>query len=200
MCYPLMLCKLASVIRCDRLEMLSHVGQQQPPYRLDQRIAFLPYLSFPMMRKFVLRSTIVRMALLSLSTMKPISQSPNQLPSASLGRSCMFTLFLMPGAWSHACTGGCGDTLSCVGSLRQAYRLRCCGSSCKWFREISSHLPLPSSRISVWETLLPSDELFYTPGERLTHGTVPRSTMHTAPRKDIGLVPDILTVHCRIAS
>ena len=153
MCYPLMLCKLASVIRCDRLEMLSHVGQQQPPYRLDQRIAFLPYLSFPMMRKFVLRSTIVRMALLSLSTMKPISQSPNQLPSASLGRSCMFTLFLMPGAWSHACTGGCGDTLSCVGSLRQAYRLRCCGSSCKWSREISSHPPLPSSQISVWETI-----------------------------------------------
>lgn len=48
--------------------------------------------------------------------------------------------------------------------------------------------------------LLPSDELLYTPGERLTHGTVPRSMMHTAPRKDIGLVPDILTVHCRIAS
>ena len=84
--------------RCDRLEMLSHVRQRQPPYRLDQRIAFLPYLSFPMMRKFVLRSTIVRMALLSLSTMKPISQSPNRLPSASLGRSCMFTLFLMPRA------------------------------------------------------------------------------------------------------
>ena len=38
--------------------------------------------------------------------------------------------------------------------------------------------------------LLPSDELFYMPDERLAHGAVSRSTMHTDLRKGIGLVPD----------
>ena len=44
-----------------------------------------------------LRSTIVRMVWLSLSRIKSISQSPNRLPSASLGRSCMLSLMLGAG-------------------------------------------------------------------------------------------------------
>ena len=66
-------------------------------------------------------------------------------------------------------------------------------------RYLHTHL-CQVARYLFGRLLLSSDELFYTPGERLTHGTVPRSMMHTAPRKDIGLVPDILTVHCRIVS
>ena len=48
-----------------------------------------------MSRKFVLLSVSVRMALLSLSTMRSISQSPKRFPSASAGRSCMLTLLRM---------------------------------------------------------------------------------------------------------
>ena len=44
-----------------------------------------------------LRSTIVRVAWLSLLTIKSISQSPNRLPSAYLGRSCMLSLMLGAG-------------------------------------------------------------------------------------------------------
>lgn len=57
--------------------------------------AFFPYLSFSMSRKLVLRSTSVSMALLSLSTIRSISQSPKRFPSASAGRSCMLTRFFM---------------------------------------------------------------------------------------------------------
>ena len=49
-----------------------------------------------------LRSTIVRMVWLSLSRIKSISQSPNRLPSASLGRSCMLSLMLgAGGSWLY---------------------------------------------------------------------------------------------------
>ena len=98
MCYPLMLCKLASVIRCDRLEMLSHVGQQQPPYRLGQQHSLLTILEF-------FHDEEVRAALhhredgiAVLVDNQAHLQSPNWLPSASLGRSCMLTLFLIPRA------------------------------------------------------------------------------------------------------
>ena len=49
-----MLGKLAAVIRCERLAMLSHAGHEQPPYGLGQQHD----LHFSMMRKFVLRSTL----------------------------------------------------------------------------------------------------------------------------------------------
>ena len=95
---PLMLCKLASVIRCDRLEMLSHVGQQQPPYRLGQQHSLLTILE-------LFHDEEVRAALhhredgiAVLADNQAHLQSPNRLPSASLGRSYMLTLFLMPGA------------------------------------------------------------------------------------------------------
>ena len=98
MCYPLMLCKLASVIRCDRLEMLSHVGQQQPPYRFGQQHSLLTILE-------LFHDEEVRAALhhredgiAVLADNQAHLQSPNRLPSASLGCSCMFTLFLIPGA------------------------------------------------------------------------------------------------------
>ena len=107
------------------------------------------------MRKFVLRSTIVRMALLSLSTIKPISSLRTGCRQPPWDVRVCLPCSWYPEPWSHACTGGCGDTSSCVGSLRQAYCLRRCRSSCKWSREISSHPPLPSSRISVWETIAP---------------------------------------------
>lgn len=58
-------------------------------------LAFFPCFNLSMSRKLVLRSIIVSMALLSLSTIRSISQSPNRLPSASFGRSCMLVRFLM---------------------------------------------------------------------------------------------------------
>lgn len=144
-----------------------------------------------MTRKFVLRSTIVRMALLSLSTIKSISQSPNRLPSTSLGRSCMLALFLMPwvlvsclcqGLWRYFIL--CRQFVASVplvslrsilsnGLVRYLYTLLC---------QVAGYL--------FGRPLLPSDEFFYAPGERLAHGAVSRSTMHTALRKGIGLVPD----------
>ena len=51
------------------------------------------------------RSTIVRVVWLSLLTIKSISQSPNRLPSASLGRSCMLSLML--GAGGSCLYSGC---------------------------------------------------------------------------------------------
>lgn len=144
-----------------------------------------------MTRKFVLRSTIVRMALLSLSTIKSISQSPNRLPSTSLGRSCMLALFLMPwvlvsclcqGLWRYFIL--CRQFVASVplvslrsilsnGLVRYLYTLLC---------KVAGYL--------FGRPLLPSDEFFYAPGERLAHGAVSQSTMHTALRKGIGLVPD----------
>ena len=50
-------------------------------------IAFLPSLSFSMRMKLVERSVSVTMACPKESTIVSISQSPNRLPSASLGRS-----------------------------------------------------------------------------------------------------------------
>ena len=49
-----MLGKLAAVIRCERLAMLSHAGHEQPPHGL----ARWHDLRFFMMRKFVLYSTL----------------------------------------------------------------------------------------------------------------------------------------------
>lgn len=57
--------------------------------------AFFPCLSFSMSRKLVLRSTSVSMALLSLSTIRSISQSPKRFPSASAALSCMLTRFFI---------------------------------------------------------------------------------------------------------
>ena len=98
MCNPLMLCKLASVIRCDRLEMLSHVGQQQPPYHLGQWHSLL--IIFELFHDEEVRAALHHRedGIAVLVDNQAHLQSPNQLPSASLGRSYMLTLFLMPGA------------------------------------------------------------------------------------------------------
>ncbi len=60
-----------------------------------------------------LRSTIVRMVWLSLSRIKSISQSPNRLPSASFGRSCMLSLML--GAEGLCLHRGCSSYGGCSG-------------------------------------------------------------------------------------
>ena len=72
--YPLMPGELAAVVCGDGLQHLSLVRQWQPPYGLCQRLGLLPMLSFSMIRKLVLLSVSVRMALLSLSTMRSIFQ------------------------------------------------------------------------------------------------------------------------------
>ena len=56
-------------------------------------MSFFPCLSFAMSRKLMLLSIMVKMAWLSLSTMRSISQSPKRLPSASAGRSWILTRF-----------------------------------------------------------------------------------------------------------
>lgn len=71
----------------------------------------------------MLRSSIVRMALLSLLTIKSISLSPNRLPSASLRRSCTPTLFLMPGALVACLYWGMWRYFILCRSLQQVYRL-----------------------------------------------------------------------------
>ena len=98
MCNPLMLCKLASVIRCDRLEMLSHVGQQQPPYRLGRWHSLL--IIFELFHDEEVRAALHHRedGIAVLVDNQAHLQSPNWLPSASLGRSCMLTLFLIPRA------------------------------------------------------------------------------------------------------
>ena len=93
--YPFMLGELTAVVRGDGLQGLSLYGSSNLHTVLATGFAFFPCLSLSINRKFVLLSVSVRMALLSLSTMRSISQSPKRLPSASAGRSCMLTRLRM---------------------------------------------------------------------------------------------------------
>ena len=93
--YPLVFGKFAAVVRCYGQQFFSFIWQKQPPHGFGQRYGFFPCLSFDMSRKLVLLSIMVKMAWLSLSTMRSISQSPKRLPSASAGLSWMLTRLRM---------------------------------------------------------------------------------------------------------
>ena len=80
----------------------------------------------------------------------------------------------------HLVSAVCGKRTACVVADHLV----------KWSREISLHLLCQVAGYLFGRPLLPSDEFFYAPGERLARGAVSRSTMHTDLRKGIGLVPD----------
>lgn len=155
MCNPLILCKLASVIRCDRLEMLSHVGPP-PPYRLIHRRGLLTMLE-------LFHDEEVRAALhhredgiavlVDNQVHLPVSEPAAVNLLGTFVYACLVPdalglgLMPVPGvvAILHLVSAVCGKRTACVVAEHLV----------KWSREISLHPPLQSSWIFVWETIAP---------------------------------------------
>lgn len=147
-----------------------------------------------MIRKLVLRSVIVRMALPSLSTIKSISQSPNLFQSASLGRSWMLTLFLIlgyglmsvgrPTAVFHPMPAVPDQLPTCI--LADHLVDGFMGNAGSLLRQIAGYL--------FGRPLLLNDILLDAPCQSGVHRAVSRGTVLALTGKTVCLVPDILTV------